>query len=302
MYICCYQKISLLLSPHFHVLKCKPYLQASTVSRTDCAVRAGIVKVDDTCPITPGIDFVGYVVKCGRDATILHDVNVRDRVAALITHGGNSQYVSIDAKHLVHVPRTIKDKEASVIVETYLSAFQSLHLGLDASDRYKSTSLKGKKIFVFGGVSTVGQAAIQLAVLFGATVFTNSFSKHFDFLRTLGAHPLGQEEGNWLKEVEGTMDIVIDPIHEEKSYKVMNPAGKLVRLGLGNQNRGTLGWVDTLDAWWANTMFGTLSRTFHYDIFTHWRTNLNESKVRISIKRGIICLSVKENAHYFFFI
>lgn len=259
------------------------------MSRTDCAVRAGTINVDDTCPITPGVDFVGYVVKCGRDATALHDINVRDRVAALITHGGNSQYVSIDAEQLVHVPRSVKDKEASVIVHTYLSAFQALHMSSATIGRYTNESLKGKQVFVFGGVSTVSQAAIQLAVLFGADVFTNALPKHFKFLRKLGVQTLGPEEDDWLKEIEGTMDIVIDPIHEEKSYKALNWKGFLVRLGLGNQKRETPGCVDSLEAWWANTMFGTLSRTFHYDIFTHWRTKLDESKVRFSREMNHIC-------------
>ena len=260
-------------------------LQASTVSRTDCAVRAGKINVDDTFPITPGIDFVGYVVKCGRNATSDHEIKVGDRVAALITHGGNSQYVSIEADKLVQVPRSVKDKDAAVVVETYLSAFQALHIGASKEMRYSRQSLKGKKVFVLGGITTIGQATIELAALLGATVFTNAFPKHFEFLKKLGAHPLGPEEDDWLSETTGKMDIVIDPIHEDKSYKALNAKGQLVCLGIGSHNREPQGCIASLEAWWANAMFGILSRTFHYNIFNNWKAHLDESKVRTSLFR-----------------
>lgn len=97
----------------------------------------------------------------------------------------------------------------------------------------------GEAILVWGGSSSVGAMAIQLAVASGAAVVTVASQRNHDFVKKLGASAaVDYNSGNVveavvqaIKEVGGTFVGVYDAISEPASYKYTLPI--LEQLGGG---------------------------------------------------------------------
>ena len=80
-----------------------------------------------------------------------------------------------------------------------VSAAEGAALGIPVGTAYQALrSLgvgPGDTLLVHGGSGAVGQAAIQFAVLWGATVIATSSERRFDRVRALGATPVVYGEG-----------------------------------------------------------------------------------------------------------
>jgi NADPH:quinone reductase-like Zn-dependent oxidoreductase len=74
----------------------------------------------------------------------------------------------------------------------------------------------GKRVLIWGGSSSVGSSAIQLAVAAGLEVVTTARSVNHDFVRSLGAsHVLDYEDSDVLGKIAGLLkpgDLVVDSI------------------------------------------------------------------------------------------
>lgn len=235
-------------------------------------------------PITPGVDFIGKVVKCGVKAKSLYGVDVYDRVAALVQTGGNCKFISEHGNHLVKVPQQVKSEKAAVLVEIYLSAFQMLLMGVKGSDRYELRSLEGKDILVIGGISNVNQAMIELGTVLGAkNVYTTAVQKHFGILKDLGATVLDYSIENWLPAVTGQMDIVVDSFgddHYHSSWEALNSKGILVCPEVQSLMNRPPGFITSVEKMYVKAKSTLMPRTHKYDLFSYWETHLEESKVR----------------------
>jgi NADPH:quinone reductase-like Zn-dependent oxidoreductase len=102
------------------------------------------------------------------------------------------------------VPASLSLEQAVVLplsISTSAAAFyQTGFLELP----YPSTSPKpsGKTILIWGGSSSVGSSAIQLAVASGLTVVTTASKKNFDYVKSLGAkHALDYSDPNIVTEL-----------------------------------------------------------------------------------------------------
>lgn len=269
------------------------YKQASTVSMMDSKIRRSLVQLpflgDDE--ITPGIDVVGIVQKCGDEATTLYGINQNDMVASLVGIGGNATFICLDASKVVRVPSGISDTSAAaVVIETYLPAFQALVYGLQSDQRYSSSFLQGRNVLITGGISNLGQALIQLALCFGAAkVYTTAISKHHALLTSLGAIPVDASlDTIWCDHIDCHIDIAISNHSLANIHDVMNYGGKIVFLGEG----GTAGLVG---------LFGSISdfillrirglSTFTYDMFYEWENDTETSKKDLSYLFGLLRLN-----------
>lgn len=101
---------------------------------------------------------------------------------------GYQEYVILQAPLFAKTPSNIKDEEAVVLplgIDTAASAlFEDAGLGMKMPP---STEGKGKTLFVWGGSSSVGSCAIQLASAAGYEVVTSASKHNFDFCKQLGA-------------------------------------------------------------------------------------------------------------------
>jgi NADPH:quinone reductase-like Zn-dependent oxidoreductase len=143
-------------------------VHASTISASDCAIRRGEWSNISMDPyIVPGVALVGIVTESDKKKTrtsfsFSSPIQPGDVVLALATSGANARYTCLPRNQLVKIPPQLNPDLAVCLTETYLTAFQALHLGQRGGLRYHENSLKGKSILITGGYSPLGKALIEL--------------------------------------------------------------------------------------------------------------------------------------------
>ncbi len=147
-------------------------------------------------PTVLGTDVAGEVVEVGASVTRFH---VGDRVLGnavgtdkdsnSAAEGAYQQYTVVLERMACAIPDTMPFEDAAVLplaVSTASSGlFQQDQLGLTLpSEGAKAT---GKTVLVWGGSTSVGSNAIQLAVAAGYDVITTASPRNFDHVIALGA-------------------------------------------------------------------------------------------------------------------
>ncbi|SCZ90503.1 BZ3500_MvSof-1268-A1-R1_Chr1-3g02029 [Microbotryum saponariae] len=143
-----------------------------------------------------GCDFSGRVVQLGQG---VHNVKEGDRVAGFI-HGGKdekhgsfagqfkaSEYLKTEATLVWKVPDSVDAEEAAALggIAPH-TAFQALNLRLGIPQPSKPISTS-ESLLVWGGSTSVGLYAVQLAALAGYRVVATSSPKNFDLVKKYGA-------------------------------------------------------------------------------------------------------------------
>jgi NADPH:quinone reductase-like Zn-dependent oxidoreductase len=143
-------------------------VHASTISASDCAIRRGEWSNISMDPyIVPGVALVGIVTESDKKKTrtsfsFSSPIQPGDVVLALATSGGNARYTCLPRNQLVKIPPQLNPDLAVCLTETYLTAFQALHIGQKGGLRYRENSLNGQSILITGGYSPLGKALIEL--------------------------------------------------------------------------------------------------------------------------------------------
>lgn len=196
--------------------------------------------------------------------------------------------MAIHPTKLIKVPPGIDPILATCLPETYLTAFQVLHLDHNSQTRYARSSMRGKSILVVGSMSNnMGKAIIELALNAGvANIFATAKQKHWKTLIAFGIMPLSTEPSEWIQRVEGTIDLVlasngelredVEPIH----FRALRPkTGKLIMCGrrlagndvaTGSAERNPASLVCAKN----KEQLKMLNRSFSFDIFEQWEKNL----------------------------
>jgi len=148
-----------------------------------------------TYPFTPGSDVAGEVVEVGRavtrfkvgDCVVGHALGLSKGHSS--AEGAFQTYTVLLAHMASPIPNTLSYESAAVLPLGLSTAacglFQTDQLAL----QYPSTSPKptGKTLLVWGGATSVGSNAIQLAVAAGYEVITTASPRNFDYVKKLGA-------------------------------------------------------------------------------------------------------------------
>lgn len=210
-------------------------VEASTVSASDCAIRRGEWEKISLNPyIIPGVALIGRVHSDGRKQrrsnssfSFSSPIQPGDMVMSLVSSGANARYVCLPKTQLVKVPPKLRLDEAVCLVETYLTAFQVLHLGYRGQSRYQEYSLDGRSILVLGGYSALGKALIELSIAGGAeycyasacqpsdrtrkggTAAAPSARRQFETLTKWGAIPLSSDPQDWLTLIGRQIDLLV---------------------------------------------------------------------------------------------
>lgn len=141
-------------------------IAAAGVNQADCHQRAGRYVVSPGMPEILGLECSGIVVRCGGDVT---QWQVSDRVCALMTGGGYSEYAVVPAVQCLPIPEGVDIIDAAGLPETFATVwtnvFERLHLQA------------GEIFLVQGGSSGIGITAVQLAKAFGAKVLATAGSE-----------------------------------------------------------------------------------------------------------------------------
>ncbi|KAI5369189.1 putative GroES-like superfamily, alcohol dehydrogenase-like, NAD(P)-binding domain superfamily [Septoria linicola] len=147
-------------------------------------------------PTVLGHDLAGEVFDVGQEVTRFKK---GDRVIGhswqFVTgnpeDGAFSLYTRVPASNAAVLPSHIPYTDGAVLplaIDTAAAGFyQKTHLNLDLPSLHPTTATNGKVIIVYGGSSSVGALAIQLAVNAGYRVLATASPKNFGLCRECGA-------------------------------------------------------------------------------------------------------------------
>ncbi|KAL2842571.1 putative zinc-binding dehydrogenase family oxidoreductase [Aspergillus pseudoustus] len=193
-----------------------------------------------------GCDFVGEVVELGSKVT---RYALGDIIAGLIW-GGEIKYLGAYGEYCVadelisfKVPSGISPAQASTVplavATAWLTWFSKDCLGLDKEQG------NGASVLVWGGSSSVGLYAIQLASIYGFDVVTTCSTKHTDLVRSHGAnHVFDYKDPHVVEKIRQAapdLGYIFDTIGNRKSSALASQAlratgGKLCTVRPGKAN------------------------------------------------------------------
>ena len=160
-------------------------IHAVAVNYVDVLTLEGRYQFRPNLPYTPGKGPAGVVREVGSN---VDDIQIGDRVLAMVEHGGFAEAVSVDRRQVHRLPATLEFAGASTLSVAFDTAWMALR------DRARLTA--GESVLVLGATGAVGGATIQLARAMGAAkVIAGLASPH-----RLATSPLAEL-------VDGTVDL-----------------------------------------------------------------------------------------------
>lgn len=202
---------------------------ASGVNRADIYQAEGNYPPPQGVSEILGLEVSGEIVEIG---TAVKTHAVGDKVCALLQGGGYAEYVAVPEWRVLPVPKSMEMVEAAAIPETFFTAYWNLfdHAALSPSE----------SVLIHGGAGGVGSAAIQLAKVFGSTVYATAGSKRKRQLCvTLGSDfAIDYSKKDFVEEIKKTtdgqgVDVVLDMVGGEyfqRNMKVLCYKGRLLSL------------------------------------------------------------------------
>src|SRR3954462_6379497 len=160
-----------------HVRIPMPHITGSDVAGDVVSSAAADVTVGRRVIVQPGIS-------CGRCTACLSGADnecPQYEVLGYINHpGGYAEYVKVPVQNLIAIPDAIDYVQAAAFPLTFVTAWHMLMT--------RAQLQRGEDVLVLAAGSGVGQAAVQIAALFGARVFATAGSaEKLDRARALGA-------------------------------------------------------------------------------------------------------------------
>lgn len=147
-------------------------------------------------PVILGEDIAGTIEALGNEAST--HFQIHDRVLAFAqgatrgaAMGGFQEYVLVDMAFTCGIPGDMSFAEASVLPLGFTTAAHALFnlgtLGLPRPSGDFVAGGVGKRVFIWGGASSVGGNAVQLARAAGLEVLTTASRGNFEYVKGLGA-------------------------------------------------------------------------------------------------------------------
>lgn len=208
-------------------------IQYAAVNRMDLVQAKGLYAVPSGASPILGVEVSGVIEGVGPNCEF--GFKEGDEVMALLEGGGYAEYAICDERTVMKLLPGVDMKTASAIPESFMTAYQILFLVAKMNP--------GESVLIHAAASSVGQAAIQLAVNKGITVLATTRSS--DKLQTcldLGAH-FGKvvEDGSTFKNfvLNATngfgVDVILDPVgssYLRDNLDSIRVDGRLVLYGL----------------------------------------------------------------------
>lgn len=159
-------------------------IEAAGVNPIDIKQRSGLRPLPPiTQPRHVGFDGAGTITAIGEGVS---GYAVGERVAIGDTRGTYATALAVPVGNITRLLDGVTSAEGAALAIPVGTAYQSLRsLGVR----------KGDTLLIHAGSGAVGQAAVQFAVLWGATVIATASPARHDQLRALGAIPVAYGEG-----------------------------------------------------------------------------------------------------------
>jgi NADPH:quinone reductase len=179
-----------------------------------------------------GIECAGSV-EHDPSGTLEHGTKVIALVGGMARdrNGSYAEMVSVPSSNVVPVETKLNWAELGAIPEVYATAWIALHGNLAIQP--------GQTILVRGGTSSVGQAAINIAVDAGATVIATTRSEErIGLLNNLGASEVLIDDGNIADQIrtkrpegiDGVLDLIGNTVLRD-SLSRLKAKGRICQIG-----------------------------------------------------------------------
>jgi putative PIG3 family NAD(P)H quinone oxidoreductase len=204
-------------------------VEAAGVNRPDIMQRLGKYPPPPGASDIPGLEIAGVVA-----ADTSADFKAGDRVCALVAGGGYAEYCAVPRQQILPIPEGLGDVESAAIPETFFTVWTNL---------FERGGLRtGETVLVHGGSSGIGTTAIQLARVFGATVFaTAGTDEKCAACERLGAsYAINYQAEDFVTAVRHAtggvgVDVILDIVggdYLSRNLECLALNGRLVQIGL----------------------------------------------------------------------
>jgi NADPH:quinone reductase-like Zn-dependent oxidoreductase len=185
-------------------------IHATTVSRTDCALRGAepFISRFVTGLLRPkrkilGSDLAGEVEAVGAAVT---EFEVGDHVFGINPwkFGAHAEFICMRANaSLAHMPAGMTFEEAAAVCDGAILALNALR---------PADLREGQQILIYGASGSIGTAGVQLARYFGADVTAVCNTKNFELVRSLGADEVIDHTQEDFTNNGRTYDVIFDAV------------------------------------------------------------------------------------------
>lgn len=208
-------------------------VKAAGINFADILARVGLYPDAPKLPTVVGYEVSGVVESLGAGVRMKKGT----RVVALTRFGGYSSAICVPGAQVLKIPDSLSFQKAAAIPVNYLTAWLMLiNLG---------NVQKGDRVLIHAVAGGVGQAAVQICKWRGAKIFGTASSKKHARLKKSGVHHcIDYTKKDFEKVIkrltkgEG-VDIVLDAVGGKsfkKSYRSLNPLGRLFMFGISSFN------------------------------------------------------------------
>ena len=205
-------------------------VEAAGVNRPDIMQRLGKYPPPPGASDIPGLEVAGTVVAIGSGVSRWRD---GDRVCALVAGGGYAEYCLVPAPQCLPIPPGMSAPAAAAIPETFFTVWTNL---------FDRAGLRGgERVLLHGGTSGIGTTAIQLARVFGATVFATAGSDDkCAACERLGAVAINYRTTDFVAAIRDLtagrgVDVILDIVGGDylpRNLDCLALNGRLVQIGL----------------------------------------------------------------------
>lgn len=171
-----------------------------------------------------GLEVSGKISKTGSSVT---DIKVGDSVCAILGGGGYAEFVNVDQRQVMPVPKNIDIHDAASLPETILTVYENV---------FNISEFKmNESILIHGGSSGIGTTAISILKNFTDQIYVTAGSKEkCDACINLGAtKAINYKEEDFekvLTQENIKVDVILDMVGGEyfkKNIKLLNFKGRL---------------------------------------------------------------------------
>ncbi|MGR9106318.1 MAG: NAD(P)H-quinone oxidoreductase [Gammaproteobacteria bacterium] len=204
---------------------------AAGVNRPDVMQRKGLYPPPPGASDIPGLEVAGRIAALGEQ---VENLSVGEEVCALVTGGGYAEFCLAPAAVCLPIPKGLSTIQAAALPETFFTVWTNVF--------ERGALLPGERFLVHGGTSGVGTTAIQMAVAFGASVFTTAGSEEkCEFCRELGAEiAINYSEQDFVEVVQAAtansgVNLILDIIggdYLNRNLSCLAADGRLVQIAL----------------------------------------------------------------------
>lgn len=206
------------------------------VNRPDILQRRGVYPPPLGASPILGLEVSGVIESLNLPENYGDDIGwkVGDPVCALVNGGGYAEFVAVDIRHLLPIPKGLDLAQAASLPENILTVYANLmeHGALQA----------GETVLVHGGNSGIGATTIQMGKAFGAKVIaTARGADKCAFATSLGADlVIDTDAEDFVVAVKdfGGADVVLDIVAGDffaKNLACLNMRGRIVQVGFGKE-------------------------------------------------------------------